>query len=417
MSAHETLPSPSPSPSQSPDRSPTPPTPPWVLAVWFVAIPHLTFLALFVVSALQDEVPRKDWYAFWLAAHRAVEGGLSTMYVDIHSSSQRYIYPPFAVLFYAPLALVGPSAGYLMVVAAQIACIAAAIRLLGASFPVDRVRFRALLLAFVASAPFAYEVILGQNAGSFLLVLVGAAALLHHRRPLAAGVVLSLLAIKPHWLFAPMGLMLLFERRAFASLVLSVAGLAGLGFVQGAAPWVRFVEIAAAQAHHTGDVEGGRHNITLRGTLVGVLGPGNEVVIDRIWMVAVALATPALLWGWTRPISAWRKMSMLTLFVVALNLYVNSYDAVVLLFPLVDLVYGSDPVRPGARRVVLGLLALSWLVDVAGYMYPLLFGTPYPPFTTDGLVALVWLGALLDGARLRPLEACPDVSPGDVSYA
>lgn len=384
-----------------------PPPPWWVNAAWIAAVPHLGFLGLFFASALSDGPPRKDWYAFQIAAERATSGGLMAMYPDFYSDGQRFIYPPYAVLFYLPLAPLSPVVAYTLVTIAQVGSVVAAAWLAARALGAERQRFAAALVLFAASASFGYQTILGQNAGTFLLALTAATALLASGRSFAAGLVLGMLAIKPNWLFAPLGLMLLFDRRAFAGMVTACGALVALSLARGLGPWYRFVELAGTQARHTGDVEGGRHNIAIRGVLVGALGPGHGRLIDAIWTLSVVLVTPALLWAWTRPIGIWRKMSMLTLFVVSMNLYVNSYDAVVLLLPALELLFGTDPVRPGSRRAIGVMIGLSWAADIVGYMYPVLFGIPYPPFTTDGLVAFVWLTLLIESARHEAPRAVP----------
>ncbi len=84
-----------------------------------------------------------------------------------------------------------------------------------------------------------------------------------------------------------------------------------------------------------------------------------------------------------------------------MNLYVNSYDGLVLLLPLLDLAFGPDRLRPRPRAVLLALVAAWWIADQVVYVYPVRFDLPYPPFATGGLLALVWFLALVADAATR----------------
>ncbi|MDR0242126.1 MAG: DUF2029 domain-containing protein [Burkholderia sp.] len=153
--------------------------------------------------------PGLDFSVFWTASHLVLQGHAASAY-DAPSFLQAefahfgaylqnrplpWLYPPTMLLFIAPVALVPFLPAYFLFSAGSLLCYALAVsRLSGlrAHLPVPR----AAALVMVAYSAVCLSALFGQNS----ILTAGVAALALHllgKRPVAAGVLIGLLAIKP----------------------------------------------------------------------------------------------------------------------------------------------------------------------------------------------------------------------------
>ncbi|KVN44737.1 hypothetical protein WT12_21895 [Burkholderia territorii] len=153
--------------------------------------------------------PGVDFSVFWTASQLVLQGHAASTYDPVFFShaevaqfgayighqSLPWLYPPTMLLFIAPVALVPFLPAYFLFFAGSLLCYAyAVLRLSGlrARLPVPRA---AALVVLAYSGVFA-SVLYGQNS----ILTAGIAALALHflgRRPIVAGMLIGLLAIKP----------------------------------------------------------------------------------------------------------------------------------------------------------------------------------------------------------------------------
>ncbi|MBR8357479.1 DUF2029 domain-containing protein [Burkholderia vietnamiensis] len=153
--------------------------------------------------------PGVDFSVFWSASHLVLHGHAAAVYDPVFFSraevakfgaymghqSLPWLYPPTMLLFIAPVALVPFLPAYILFFAGSLLCYAyAVLRLSGlrAHLPVPR----AAVLVVLGYSAVCACVLYGQNG----LLTAGIAALALHLlgpRPIVAGVLIGLLAIKP----------------------------------------------------------------------------------------------------------------------------------------------------------------------------------------------------------------------------
>lgn len=153
--------------------------------------------------------PGVDFSVFWTASQLVLQGHAAATYDPVffsHAEVARFgaymghqslpwLYPPTMLLFVAPIALVPFLPAFFLFFAGSLLCYAyAVLRLSGlrAHLPVPR----AAALVVLAYSGVFWSILYGQNS----VLTAGIAALALHclgRRPIVAGVLIGLLAIKP----------------------------------------------------------------------------------------------------------------------------------------------------------------------------------------------------------------------------
>ncbi|WP_241293650.1 glycosyltransferase family 87 protein [Burkholderia stabilis] len=186
--------------------------------------------------------PGVDFSVFWTASHLVLQGHAASAY-DPSSFLQAefahfdaylqhrplpWLYPPTMLLFIAPVALVPFLPAYFLFFAGSLLCYAFAVsRLSGlrAHLPVPR----AAALVVVAYSAVCLSALFGQNS----ILTAGIAALALHllgKRPIAAGILIGLLAIKPQLAVVfPFVLIAVRAWRAFAAAAISATLFAAAG--------------------------------------------------------------------------------------------------------------------------------------------------------------------------------------------
>ncbi|GJE39416.1 glycosyltransferase family 87 protein [Methylobacterium persicinum] len=208
---------------------------PWNVHGWFIGAPL-----------------GRDFVNFWLAP-RLVMAGQGAMLIDLPAYAETiratfglardpgllFVYPPHAMLLFAPFSMLPFLPAVLLWTAFNLACLALATRLLLRGAPA-----RGILLAVCLSPP-AVAMMMYGHFGGLLALATTVAVLEAPRRPLLAGLCMAILSMKPQFACA-IGLMLFCAGQwrclVFGvgfSLVLAVvsAGLFGIEV------WQRFVMI------------------------------------------------------------------------------------------------------------------------------------------------------------------------------
>nr|WP_175800488.1 glycosyltransferase family 87 protein [Burkholderia anthina] len=189
-------------------------------------------------------LPAVDFSVFWTASHLALHGHAAAVYDPTsffhaevaqfgsfgHYRSLPWLYPPTMLLFIVPVALVPFLPAYFLFSAGSLLCYAYAIsRLSGlrTHLPVPR----AAALVLLAYPAVFTSILLGQNS----VLTAGIAALALYqlgRRPIVAGMLIGLLAIKPQMaILFPFVLIATrawrpFVSAAFTAILITAAGVA-----------------------------------------------------------------------------------------------------------------------------------------------------------------------------------------------
>jgi hypothetical protein len=266
-----------------------------------------------------------------------------------------FLETPLVALAYRPLAALPASAGFALFVVCSLCCTAAAGVLLWrrVGLAAQGTAGAALLALTLISLPAAWNYHLGQVDGLLVLPLVGGAVLLGSRRPLAAGLLLSLTLLKPQiaWL-VPIALLAAGEWRAVVGMVIGVAcwGGASVWLVgpEGIGQWLSLLGTQGPAV---------ATSVGVPGAFAGVGGNGLG------FAVAAGLAAVACVWlVWRRRWLAGRPLYALALGVAASLLlapHVYAYDLIALALPLA--VLGRR--TPAAALVAALLLNAAYLVD------------------------------------------------------
>jgi hypothetical protein len=245
-----------------------------------------------------------DFIGFWSAGRAALDGHAD----QVHDRTLIFAYhqlaapgvqfvawwnaPPTFLLVMAPLALLPfPLAAIAFLLASGALYVVAARKLL----PDTR------SLIFAATLPSAVFHLGTAQTGLLIAGISGLALHWLDRRPLAAGALVSALAIKPHLaLLWPILLALTGRWRAFAAATIGTAGFAGLAaFVFGADSFVRFFDnLSASQAAVTEQLITTPAYASLYGNLIDAGVPNPVASATHIVSAAVALGLSA--WIFTR---------------------------------------------------------------------------------------------------------------------
>lgn len=197
--------------------------------------------------------PGVDFSVFWTASHLVLQGHAAAVYVPtsfFHAQVELlggymnhqplpWLYPPTMLLFIAPVALVPLLPAYILFFAGSLLCFAYAVQRLS-GLRAHLASPRATVLVVLAYSAVFTSIAYGQNS----ILTAGMAALALHllgRRPIVAGILIGLLAIKPQ--MAMVFPFVLFATRAWrpfsaaalTATLLAVAGIAltGTGALNG----------------------------------------------------------------------------------------------------------------------------------------------------------------------------------------
>jgi hypothetical protein len=305
-----------------------------------LAVFGLFAVAWFVAARSSPQLLDRDWTAFDRAGSRAWRGDWREVYRASLDEPSPFLYPPFAIWLTLPLGLLGRYASYLLCAGGGLAALAASAWQVARLDHVRRAGVAAVAGATLGSASLMLTLVTGQASPLYVLAIVTALVADHRGRPMAAGLALSALLLKPN--LAIFFVAYLLWRRARPAIV---------GFVTGAAivvasmapfgvgPWRGFVEALRWVAHNEGHTTVANAQVTLLSLLRTVLHHGTAGrAATLLWLAAslVVVATVAGLWrrgpalAGAVPLRWWGTIVLLA---VALNVRLYFYDALILVVP------------------------------------------------------------------------------------
>lgn len=323
----------------------------------------------------------EDFLNFWAAARLAITGQASTIYhiAAFHDFQVRtvghaidlyhYSYPPTLLPITAPFALLPYPAAWVVWQLLGWLAFAAALR---------RMAPQHWLLAAIAWPAILIDAMGGQ-AGCWIAAITAWGLILLPKRPVLAGLLLSLLAVKPQlaWLL-PLALLFGREWKALAAMAVGAVGLAVLTTLCfGFEIWPAYA--AQAQLLKRVILEDGTgtwHRMISVFVLVRHLGAPLAVAYAAQAVISIGVAWIVL--------SAWRRNSSLRahylmMGMLAGSIYVSDYDCVMLAFPALAVWHLAPPSRrwpvvlAALLPLVAAVLAVSTHVAVGAIMlWPLL---------------------------------------------
>ncbi len=314
-----------------------------------------------------------DWIQFHRTASRLVGGEWSRLYPDGFPSGHHpdfpdglyFLYPPFALVFTAPLAALSPIGAYLACVALVLAGVVGALLLLRSALDATADDLVLVGLGVAASAFFLGGLALGHLSMLLVTAAAGALWLSVRRRYVAAGAVTALLLVKPNW-GVPLGLLLVVGRcwPAVLGYAAAAVGLFLVGLALDHGLWTRWLEmtIEYGEVIRTGTPP--QRQITLFASLQSILNrPGSDRLVQVLWWggsIALVIPTAVLWWTARRRAIPWERLWGVALVVVlAVNPYAYFYDGVLLAVPGAVWWMRRKSYRSrGAWATVAGVLAL-----------------------------------------------------------
>ena len=334
-------------------------------------VPAMTIALLFLfigvialVTILADPY-QMDFVSYWAGARLAVAGDPAGAYdLALHRSVELgavslngalpFAYPPCFLLLLAPFGLLPYPVAAFDWVLLGFAAYCIALRRWAPAQPW-------LALSF---PPLMVNVVTGQAGFLVAALLIGGMILLP-KRPLAAGLLLGLLVVKPQLgLILPVVLLAGREWRAIAGAAASSIGLLALGLlVFGLAPYLAWLGNAGLATAIAGEGLAGWHRMGSPYGALRAAGLASEAALALHALVALAAAAAAcLVWRGKAGLEA--RAGALAAATALASPYLFVYDLLILVVPFLWLV--------GRGRHLL-LLLLAWailflaLVQVAGW--------------------------------------------------
>ena len=308
-----------------------------------------------------------DFLVFDAAVRAWRDGKLALVYdIDAFSAFQNaglhfrpFLYPPIWLLMLLPLGALAVGKAYALFMAATAAI----------ATMLEGRRDWPGWLAIVASPAAAWVVLSGQNTFLSLGLFYGGLHLLD-RAPVAAGILLGLLAYKPQiWILVPLALLAARQWKALAATLATVAALAlaSLGLF-GLEFWRGFIAAArAASTTPAAELMFQQMHVQMTTLLAAARMAGLSPIFAGVVQLAGSLLAIAAVWFTFRlrgPGPAQTAVLATATFLV--SPYTLNYD-LLLLMPAVVVLYRIGAARaflPGERILHL----LIWLLPTLGWM-------------------------------------------------
>lgn len=376
----------------------------------FIAL-YLLMGAAWVLMSQHGVDPRGkplgyDFITFWGASYYGLQGRPELAY-DVYAIFEAekaavpalktvyaWYYPPTFFLLVLPLSLLPYLAAYALFIGASFSAYLAVVRRIA---PVAGAT--ALVLAFPGVFVNAFH---GQNA--FLTAAIAGAALLClDRKPLMAGVLIGLLAIKPHLaLLFPVALLCARAWKTIAAAAVTTLAFCALSVavigVQTLEPFLGSLDFA--------------RSVLERGVLpwpkmptvfafVSLLNGGPKLAYALHAMVAL-LAVVAMVRVWLRPQPLALRASALVAATFLVSPYIFDYDLAWLALPLGFL--AVDGIRRGWLHGEREVLLAAWLLPIFGPAIATAISLQVGPMVSLGLLGLV-LRRMRQADRLGPADA------------
>jgi hypothetical protein len=330
-----------------------------------------------------------DFVNVWAGGRQALDGHPEAAYdVDVQKAAEvaalghnfegqyPWIYPPTFLLVAAPLALIPFVPAYAFWVFATFPAYVAAVRAIIGS--------RAGILLACAYPGILSNAMVGQN-GFLTAALLGGFLVTLERHPLIAGVLVGLLAFKPHLgILIPLALLVGGYWRAIAAAIAVVALTAGASVLAfGRASWIAFFDALPTATQATlADGRGDVGKLQSVFTFVRWLG-GSEALAWTLYGILAAAVAIAVCVLWRTKVSYEMKAAALATGALLATPYLYLYDLVVLAVPMAFLI------RAGALR---GFLPGETAGLGVACLLILIFPLVKAPV---GLAAILVVGALI----------------------
>ncbi len=325
-----------------------------------------------------------------------------------------YYNPPALALLQAPLATLDFKASYRLFTVLSLAALVAFLALAwreGRHVP----ELPLFVFGAIAFRPVHEVVIMGHPTFFFLLALTGGFLLLKAERPVLAGLVLSLLVLKPQWAVLP-GLFLLVrgEWRAFGTMLGAAAVIFVVPFLYtGLEPFENYVRVTRAVS--SADLSDAPHMFSWNGFLFKLGGGpahGHEPPPKLAIVALIALALPFLAYVWaSRDYLLGAAATVLTMLLVSVHSV--WYDWALLLGAGLFLVLRAPAMSRGMRVEMWVIMLLVFTQASASTTTLLAPDRHNIDWHARGLFlitpvafgALVWLASIAWRERLVSLES------------
>ncbi len=351
-----------------------------------------------------------DFAAFYAAGSIVQSGDIESLYDPVRQEAAQqdlgldgylaFAYPPHVAMAYAPLALLGFQAAYLVHTILMAAAFVLAVYLLIPMVPlVARWRWP-LLAASFTFLPLITAVGGGQNAALSVLLLTAIWRFLHDDREVVAGVAIGLLIFRPQYAIPMLGLVLLSKHwRAVVSAVATIAitwaataVFRGMGWLTSwwvqVGPFVdRDAEVNAA------------NSISTLGFLQAVWSA--DSTLARVAGVSLAAAAVmALMYLWSQPerFTLAQRMGAAAIGLILISPHTMFYDASLLLIAGAALLAESTLVP--AR-----LFAAIWSGALTHLFADWFGATPLAVLVMGAFAVWLWhVSSSSDASLTRPIE-------------
>ena len=352
------------------------------------AFMQISWLENVLLSPDPQATARRDWFAFFETGHRLLAGDLGAIYPHAFDAGYLWLYPPYCIYLTAPLGLLPEWWAYAVCVAVEITAVAAALVLLRSALPAPPAAHTTAAVFVLASMPFNTTVAIGQVSGVLALLLAASLWAWRRRRTLTAGLIISLLFVKPNLavFFVAAGLLARQWR------VVAGMGMGGVGMVLASLPLglERWHEYLHTSREYVGVVQSRTlmwKQLTMYAFWRGAIGDTSAhtaVVAASLASVVLLGALTSLAWWRRRDSEAAlpRLFGLTVLLAIGANMYVYFYDGLLLLVPGVVWWVWRDRYRSRSRHAAIGACVLGILV--VGYVRIFL--------TSEGVS---WAGALI----------------------
>jgi hypothetical protein len=359
-----------------------------ICALFLVA--WLAWLAQFAGAGARDEdAPSTDFVVYWLASDLTLHGAPELAYDPEALNAGRngvagdatdaWLYPPVALLFVLPLALLPLAGAFAAWVVATGAVLISAVRRI---WPGATLTW--LALAFPATM---FNAINGQS-GLLAAGLFAWGMVLLRGRPVVAGAVLGLLAFKPQ--FLPLVLIALLaggRRRALVATLGSAGAFTVVSVLAlGVEPWRAFIDGVPETASMVYDGVSPLQKMQSVTAMLLLTGSG-DAVAKAAQALVLAGCAGFIAWLWRRDAAFEYKAAGLGLAVLLATPYVYHYDLALL--GVAMLFYGARAQASGWRRWDREALALAWLTPLLGFVLGSVTSVIIGPFVFLALGALV----------------------------
>ena len=343
-----------------------------------------------------------DWYAFFQAGHRLLAGDLQALYPRELREEFLWLYPPYCAYVTAPLGLLSEQWAYIVCCAVQVASVAGALTFLRATLSAER--YVLDVSAVIASSFFNSAVIIGQASGFWALILAASLWSWHGRRDFVTGLLLALMLAKPNWgVVFPAMCLLTRQWRVLGGIAVGFGVMLLSSLPLGLERWHDFARTTHAYVDFVEQLTPMSKQLTMYAfwrTLPG-LPHSHGGAITALWLASVLplLAVTVAAWRrrWSEPTPPLPRLFGLTvLLTIAGNLYVYSYDGLLLLLPAIVWHVQGDQYRSRTCRRLIGGCVL--LVFVFGYVALTYGGVAW----IGPLVALWLLGEAYDLLSAAP---------------